>query len=51
MLSAFIFTLISTTVLPETDEGSKVVWLKRIVSSATCVLGNLATNLAASALV
>jgi hypothetical protein len=51
MLSAFIFALISTAVLTEPDGEGKVVWMKMIVSSATCVLSGLATNLAASALV
>lgn len=51
MLLAFIFSLISTAVLTKIDEGGKVVWTKMIVGSGTGVLGDLATNLAASALV
>ncbi|WP_176739046.1 hypothetical protein [Micromonospora matsumotoense] len=51
MMAAFILTLISTAVLAETDGEGKVIPVKLIVGSATCVLGGLATNLAASALV
>jgi hypothetical protein len=48
---AFILSLISAAVLAKIDEGGKEVWMKIIVGPATHVLGGLATNLAASALV
>jgi len=51
VLFACIFSLISTAALREIDEGGKMVWMKMIVGSATHALGDLATNLAASALV
>lgn len=51
MMAAFILTLISTAVLAEPDGEGKVISMKSIVGSAACVLGGLATNLAASALV
>ncbi|MFG1774866.1 hypothetical protein ACGFIG_00335 [Micromonospora sp. NPDC049048] len=51
MLLACIFSLISAAALTEIDGGGKMVWIKMIVGSVTCVLSGLATNLAASALV
>ncbi|MBQ1029914.1 hypothetical protein KBX26_07830 [Micromonospora sp. C97] len=51
MLLAFTCSLISTAFLTKINEGGKVVWTKMIVGSSTGVLGDLATNLAASALV